>query len=161
MQKIEDEIYQNKNSIKNPKKVSTIKKKFIFYKLSFYFFCLLFILMVIFVYQVYKSNPNLRIPLPFQKASNEEKIKIENEKMMKYIATLIQLPDEEPVIADILTKETIESQPFFENAEIGDKLIIFYNSKKAMLYSPETKLIKELANIKEADPDLPREMLGI
>lgn len=141
-------------------RIKQIRKRFALYKIGFYgSVIIIFILAMLTIYSMY-TNPliNIRVPFLIDEKTNLRK---ENEKMLAYVKTLIQVPDEKPVFADVLTKEMIDSQPFFENAVIGDKLIIFYDSKKAILYSPKTKMIKELANIKEADPDLPREMIGI
>lgn len=46
------------------------------------------------------------------------------------------LPEEDPTIATITDAENlIQQQPFYAGAQNGDKLLIFPNAKKAIIYS--------------------------
>lgn len=51
------------------------------------------------------------------------------------VGKLMTLPnDESPVVATIQDKEKLKDQPFFNDAQNGDKLLIFTNAKKAIIY---------------------------
>lgn len=46
----------------------------------------------------------------------------------------MEVPNETPTIARVDDKEKLKDQPFFKNAENGDRLVIFPESKKAIIY---------------------------
>lgn len=67
------------------------------------------------------------------------------------VAQLIILPDETPTIATVSDAEKLKSQPFFANAQNGDRVLLFAIAKKAILYRPGTKKIVEVAPINIGD----------
>lgn len=55
------------------------------------------------------------------------------------VAKLIDLPgDETPTLASVTDKAKLKDQPFFEDAENGDQIIIFPQAKKAIVYREST-----------------------
>ena len=62
--------------------------------------------------------------------------------------------DEKPTVATITDIEKVKDQPFFKNAKNGDRVLIFTNAKKAILYRPTEKRIIEVGavNINQASP---------
>ncbi len=64
-------------------------------------------------------------------------------KIIEEVGNAIELPvGEEPTVATIVDLEPLKNQPFFKDAKIGDKVLIFSKSKKAILYRPsEQKII--------------------
>lgn len=67
---------------------------------------------------------------------------------IKRVSKLMVLPaDETPTIATVSDPEKLKDQPFFANAKKGDKVLIFSNSAKAILYSPTEDKIVEVAPI--------------
>lgn len=54
---------------------------------------------------------------------------------------LMELPDEEPMLATVTDKEKLKGQPFFAGAQNGDKVLIYANSQKAILYRPSVNKI--------------------
>ena len=84
-------------------------------------------------YSFLKTNPQ---------AASEEEV----QGLIKEIGEFMQLPnDETPSLATILDKEKIKDQPFFKNAENGDKLLAYTKDMKAILYRPSAKKIIEVA----------------
>ncbi|TSC92575.1 MAG: Uncharacterized protein CEN91_403 [Candidatus Berkelbacteria bacterium Licking1014_85] len=77
-----------------------------------------------------------------QNADKEEISALKND-----VGNLIQIPSEEPTMATVLDKEKLKDQSFFKNAENGDKVLIFTNEKKAILYRPSTKKIIKVGPI--------------
>lgn len=64
----------------------------------------------------------------------------ETKKLMTTVGKLIELPEGTPQIATVSDVETLKkSQPFFQNALNGDKVLVF--AKEAILYRPSTNKI--------------------
>jgi len=84
-------------------------------------------------YQTIKKNPDLVY-------------KGEDKKTIESISKYMQLPQgEEPSIATILDITKLKDQKFFENAQNGDKIIIYNSARKAILWRPTTNKIIEVA----------------
>lgn len=72
----------------------------------------------------------------------------EAEDLVKVVGRLIILPkDEVPTIATVSDPEKLKDQPFFAKAEVGDKVLIYTQAKKAYLYDPVARKILEVAPI--------------
>jgi hypothetical protein len=70
----------------------------------------------------------------------------ETEDLVKRVSKLIILPtDEAPTIATVSDPEQLKDQPFFARAKAGDKVLIYTNAKKAILYDPVANKIVEVA----------------
>lgn len=86
----------------------------------------------------------------------------DNSNVITSLEQLIELPTEEPSLATITDIEKLKDQPFFQKAENGDKLLIYKNSQKAILYRPsKNKIIdftlidtSSVANIEEKQIEL-------
>ncbi len=83
------------------------------------------------------------------KLSNpEESAKAETQKLKEEVAKLVDIPsDEEPTIASVVDASKLKDQPFFAKAENGDRVLMFSNAKKAVLYRPSTGKVIEFAPI--------------
>lgn len=84
-----------------------------------------------------------------QKILNDptEAAKAEVKSLIARVGNLIILPNEEPSIATIVEPEKLKDQPFFAKAAKGDKVIIYTQAKKAILYRPDINKIIETAPI--------------
>jgi len=72
----------------------------------------------------------------------------ETNKLVADVGKLLVLPEgETPTIATVSDLEKLKSQPFFANAKNGDKVLIYTNAKKAILYDPVAHKIIEVAPI--------------
>lgn len=66
--------------------------------------------------------------------------------LVKKVSRLMLLPtDEEPTVATVSDFNKLKDQPFFKNAQNGDKLLIYTNAKTAILYDPKKDLILAVA----------------
>lgn len=72
--------------------------------------------------------------------------------ILKHISTVIELPDEKPIIAIVSNKTKLTNKEFFANADIGDILLIFPNAKKAFLYRPSIEKIIEFGPLLLSQP---------
>lgn len=76
----------------------------------------------------------------------------DNQKLIEAMGQLMVLPtDETPTIATVTDLEKLKDQPFFTNAQVGDKVLIYTNAKKAILYRPSENKVIELAPLNIGD----------
>lgn len=74
--------------------------------------------------------------------------KKEVESLVEKVGRLIVLPeDETPTIATVSDPEKLKDQPFFAKAKLGDKVLIYTNNKKAVIYDPDLDKVVEVAPI--------------
>lgn len=67
-------------------------------------------------------------------------------ELVAKVSALIVLPlNEIPTIATVADPEALKDQPFFLNAEKGDKVLIFTEAKKAVLYSVTLNKVLNIA----------------
>ncbi len=70
----------------------------------------------------------------------------EAQALIEKISKLIVLPtDETPTVATVTDPDKLKDQAFFANAVTDDKVLIYTNAKKAILYSPTTNKIVDVA----------------
>lgn len=63
--------------------------------------------------------------------------------VVKAVGNLIELPTETPSIATVTDLAPLQDQAFFARAAVGDVVLMFPQSRKALLYRPsENKLIE-------------------
>jgi hypothetical protein len=91
----------------------------------------------------------------YQKAVNggEQLPANEIKNLTDKIGKFMDLPDEEPTIATVTDKEKLSGQPFFAKAQDGDKVLIFTQAQKAILYRPGTGKIIEVMSLASAGQD--------
>ncbi len=72
----------------------------------------------------------------------------ELDQTIKMIGKHLVLPDNEvPTMATVSDPEKLRDQPFFIKAKKGDKVLIYADSQKAILYDPVADRIVEVAPI--------------
>lgn len=92
-------------------------------------------------YNQYKKTQKL---LTNPAAASQEEIK----QLVKTVSRLIDLPpDEIPTVATVADVEKLKNQPFFARAKTGDKVLIYANAKKAILYDPVANKIIEVSPV--------------
>jgi hypothetical protein len=75
------------------------------------------------------------------------------QQILASLSRLIDLPTgETPTVATITDKEKLNSQPFFQKAKNGDKLIIYSLARKAILYDPGRNVIIDVSAINLPTP---------
>ncbi len=77
----------------------------------------------------------------------------ELDQVVKKVAKLIEIPQgEQATLATVSDVTKLKDQPFFKNAQNGDKVLIYEQSKKAYLYRPETNKIIEVGPVNIDQP---------
>lgn len=63
-------------------------------------------------------------------------------KIVAEVGKLMELPaSETPTVATVTDIDKLKAEPFFVNAKNGDKVLIYQNAKKVILYNPSAKKI--------------------
>lgn len=77
----------------------------------------------------------------------------ELKRIIDDVAKLMVVPtDETPTMATVTDKEKLREQPFFSNAENGDKVLFYTKAGKAILYRPSLKKVVDFTAIKAVEP---------
>jgi hypothetical protein len=85
------------------------------------------------------------------KASAEQVAADEVKALITEVGYIMLLPTgEQPTVATVSDLAKLKDQVFFNNAKLGDKILIYTNAKKAILYNPTTKKIIEVAPVNVA-----------
>ncbi len=82
-------------------------------------------------------------------------LQAEVDALVKKVGALIELPkNEKPTVATVTDIDKVKDQPFFKNAKNGDKVLIYTNARKAILYRPSEDRIIEVGavNIDQGQP---------
>lgn len=74
---------------------------------------------------------------------NQEETQKEIERLIKKVSKHIILPEnEEPIVATVVDADALaREQPFYHNIRNGDKLLIYQNALRALIYSPERDIL--------------------
>lgn len=68
--------------------------------------------------------------------------------IVEKVSKLILLPQgETPKLATVTDLEKLKGQPFFANAKLGDRVLVYDGAKKAFLYDPKANIIVEVGPI--------------
>lgn len=79
---------------------------------------------------------------------DNEALRKEAETLISEVGKLITLPqDEKPTIATVTDIEKVKDQAFFRNSQNGDRVLIYTNAKKAILYRPSEKRIVDVGTV--------------
>jgi hypothetical protein len=90
------------------------------------------------------------------KTNPDSEVQKETQALVSALGKLMELPrDETPAIAVISDKEKLKDQPFFKNAENGDRLFAYNTAMIAILYRPRTNKIINVAPITINQPQNP------
>ena len=107
----------------------------------------LFFLVIIFAvtsFYFYKQSKALKNP----DAISEKEVANIVERVGQHI---LLPPNETPTIATVSDPEALQDQAFFSQAKKGDKVLIYTDSKKAILYDPEIDKIIAVAPLTISD----------
>lgn len=125
--------------MKKSPKVAKISSR----KLIFLIFILLIIVLA--VPAIYFGN---EYRMKQELAKNPTKAKEQEvEDIVAKVGKLIKLPNEVPSVATVSDITKLQGQTLFQNAQNGDKVLIFSKAKRAIVYRPAENLIVEIGNV--------------
>lgn len=75
----------------------------------------------------------------------------EADRLKAQVGQLVELPDEQPTVATVSDVSKLQGQQFFAKAQNGDKVLIFTNARRAVLYRPSTNKVIEFAPVNIGD----------
>jgi cell division protein FtsB len=81
----------------------------------------------------------------------QEAAKEEVRQLTEKVGNLVVLPNETPTLATVNDPAKLKDQAFFAQAEKGDKVLIFTQAKRAILYRPSTNKVIESAPVNIGD----------
>ncbi len=91
---------------------------------------------------IYFYNQYQNLKNPNRNADKELKA------LVAEVGKLMVLPEgETPTLATVTDPAKLKSQAFFANAEQGDKVLVYAQARKAILYSPKKHKIIEVAPV--------------
>ncbi len=130
------EVQKNKQKIEN--------RKLLFFGIIPLIIIILLLVLIIFSL-FYLTKQKTTKPTNNPNVSSNPNIvsQTEVEAIVSRVGMLIDLPkDETPTLATVLDKDKLKDQPFFANAQNGDKILIYIKAKKSIIWRPsENKII--------------------
>ncbi len=104
---------------------------------------LVILVVLFFTYNYIQTRNELK-----RTADPQAALRIEAEKLAKEVGKFLELPEgETPTVATVKNKTQLNGQIFFERAENGDKVLIYPEAKRAVLYRPSSKKVVEYAPV--------------
>lgn len=145
-----------KNNINDVNVAALSKLHFLVEKIKFYSnnwrlnFTLIILLLVSTVSTIYFYSQYTAVKIDRQKIAQDERA-----LLIAQIGQLIVLPSEDPTVATVSNVEVLRNQPFFANAKNGDRVLIYANARKAILFDPVNNKIVEVAPVNIGNPAPP------
>ena len=93
----------------------------------------------------------------YKQATRTVDIKEEIAQLVETIGAVMELPsDETPTLATVTDREKLTDQPFIRKSENGDKVLIYTNAGRAILYRPSVGKIVDVTAINIQDDPVAR-----
>lgn len=86
----------------------------------------------------------------FKTTNNPEKAREVALSFSEIVGKIYMLPDEIPTIATVTDVKDLPDQYFYKQAENGDKILIFANAQKIILYRPGINKVVDVATVEPA-----------
>lgn len=103
-------------------------------------------LLAIFAIKTYTNLREARQELQAIQNDPNAKAKEESKKIVDEVGKLVVLPQgEEPTVATVTDPTKLNDQPFFANSLAGDKVLIYQDAQRAILYRPSENKVIEIA----------------
>jgi hypothetical protein len=97
---------------------------------------------------LYSEYRDVNRELSVLRADPDAAVQKDVEELIEKVSRLTDLPEgEEPTVATINDIDTIRDQSFFRNGQNGDRVLIYTEARRAILYRPETDKIIEVGPV--------------
>lgn len=104
------------------------------------------------IFAYYKFIPNNALSIQISQTKDNLNKK-EINQLLKRIGQIAVLPtDETPEVLRITDLTQLNSNPFFENAKLGDFILIFKNNQKILVYDPLNHLLVNMGPYSQQKP---------
>lgn len=70
------------------------------------------------------------------------------QEVVDKISKLLRLPNETPIFVTVFNEKDFENNDLFRKVKTGDKILIYLNSKQAVIYRPSTNQVIEVLPVK-------------
>ena len=100
-------------------------------------------LLAFLTYGYFNTRSQLNKALSNSKTSGQD----ERQQILNEVSKYLALPKETPTLATVNDASKLKSQEFFKNAQNGDKVLIFSNAGRALLYRPSTHKIIDYSKV--------------
>lgn len=102
----------------------------------------------IYFYNQYHRTNQLLEKIRTDPATAQQVADEEIKSLLAKVGQLIVLPtDEQPGVSTVTDIDKLKDQDFFKNGKNGDRLIVYTQAKKAILYDPTANRIVEVAPV--------------
>ena len=64
------------------------------------------------------------------------------------ISKLLRLPNETPIFVTVFNEKDFQNNDLFRVVKTGDKILVYLNSKQAVIYRPSTNQVVEVLPVK-------------
>jgi hypothetical protein len=126
--------------IKKPTKLHIIMRKL--KKSRLFLVVVVLIVAAVPTFYFYNKSRDAERRLKDPNTANQEVI----DEVVKKVSKHMLLPTgEQPTLASVSDVSKVKGQPFFANAENGDKVLVYTQARKAILYRPTKDIIIEVA----------------
>ena len=83
----------------------------------------------------------------------EASAKEAEDKLIEEVKKVAAVPDDErPTIANVTDASQLQDQPLFALIENGDKVLLYVNARRQIIYRPSTKQVITAVTLPEDDP---------
>jgi LytR cell envelope-related transcriptional attenuator len=104
-------------------------------------------------YKEYRENQMVSKELALVRRDKPASAGSDVSQLIAQVGSLMVLPqNEQPTVATVTDLDKLQGQPFFANAQVGDKVLIYSQAGKAILYRPGENKIIELAPLNTPEP---------
>lgn len=90
----------------------------------------------------------------FKTIHSPEKAEAEAKSLVAKLSQIYLIPEELPTVATVTDTGKLSGQEFFSKAKEGDKVLIFSQNKKVILYRQSTNKIIDVASLPESSLDV-------
>ena len=110
------------------------------------------IVLILFISSLYFYNQYQKTKQLLQ--NSNQQVTVNANVLIAQVGKLIQLPvNENPTIATVSDETKLAGETFFANAKNGDKVLIYAQAKKAILYRPSINKIIEVSSVNINQPE--------
>jgi uncharacterized protein YpmB len=83
-----------------------------------------------------------------QMAQKQKQRAADEQAVVDKISKLLRLPNETPISMTVYNEKDFQNNDLFRTVKTGDKILVYLNSKQAIIYRPSTNQVIEVLPVK-------------